>query len=313
MKTDRLLSIIIYLLNHDMASARTLAERHEVSIRTIQRDMESLEQAGIPVFSQQGPDGGYGLVEQFKMDRQLLNSDDFYYILNALQRIEETLADGSTEHTMEKIRSLIPDQGRDLLDERNKKLRIDFSLLGGDPGRKKEFRIIKQAVDTEKLLHFSYISNKLTSSERTIEPMTISFYWYSWYLFGYCLLRNDYRLFRLSRIKNPQILDSSFKRRSVHFEEFIAGTDRPLSGSPMMELTLKFNPLMKPLAEEQFSTESCTELDDGSLIVKTRLPDEGSSYGYILSFGSYVEVLEPVEVRKKLCDAAMQITAIYKE
>lgn len=312
MKIDRLLSIVVYLLNHEITSARSLAERYGVSIRTIQRDMESLELAGIPIYSVQGAEGGYALVDSFKMDRQLLDSDDFYFILTALQRVEETLADGSAGDTLEKIKSLLPDQGRDLLNQRNLKLYIDFSLLGGDPGKKEEFRIVKKAVDSEQLLSFTYLNNRLKTSERTVEPMTIAFYWYSWYLFAYCRLRNEYRLFRISRIRNPQILDTHFKRRDLRFENFIATQNFPAFGSPMLELVLKFHPLMKPLAEEQFGMSGGSVMEDGSYLVKTRLPDEGSSYGYLLSFGNYLEVLEPGELRTKLRQAALDIASRYE-
>lgn len=133
MKIDRLLSIIIYLLNHDLVSARTLSERFGVTVRTIQRDMEAIDLAGIPVVSIQGPRGGYGIMDTWKMDRQMVSPDDLYYITLALSSVADSLSDEKISDTLEKMKSLIPSRGSDFFAERNEKLSIDFRMLGGDP------------------------------------------------------------------------------------------------------------------------------------------------------------------------------------
>ena len=310
MKTARLLSIVMYLLNRERASAREMAERFCVSPRTIQRDIEAIELAGIPVYAVQGSGGGYGILESFKMDRQLMTVEDFYYIITALESIGSSLSDSQIDRTFEKIRSLIPDRGLDFLAGRTDKLSIDFSMLGGDPRHRTTFRAVRDAVDRERLLRFSYTNNKLEYSSRTVEPMTIVFRWRSWYLYGYCRLKKEYRLFRISRIQDPEALPQRFLRRDRSLEEFIAGTEASTTTNAL-DLVLRVQPPMKPLVKEFYPDDACELQPDGSMIVRTRMPEDGWVYGYILSFGAFVEVLSPSRLRTVIADSARSIAEIY--
>lgn len=310
MKIDRLLSIIIYLLNHELVQAADLAERMGVTARTIQRDMETIEQAGIPLYTVQGPRGGYGIVNSFKMDRQLMSLDDFYYIITALEGVGASLSDEKLEGTLAKMRTLLPGRELAFLTEKNEKLSLDFSALGGDIRQRQTFRIIREAVESERLLKFSYANNKLIVSERTIEPMTIAFRWRSWYLFGFCLLKQDYRLFRVSRIKEAEIVNRRFRRREQDFDTFLE-KNPPKGTRPLLPLLLRFAPEMSPLVEEHFAEDKSKRETDGSLTVRTEMPDEGWLYGYILSFGTMVEVLEPPELRRKIKAMAGEIAEKY--
>lgn len=132
MKIDRLLSIIIHLLNHELTAASALADRYGVTVRTIQRDMETIQAAGIPIYAIQGPHGGYGVVESYRMDRQLMSVEDFYYIVTALTSVASSLSDERIDGTLEKVKALLPERPLDLFAERDAKLSIDFSMLGGD-------------------------------------------------------------------------------------------------------------------------------------------------------------------------------------
>lgn len=311
MKIDRLLSIIVYLLNRELVPASKLAERFGVSLRTIQRDMETIELAGVPLYAVQGPRGGYGIMESYKMDRQLMGVDDFYYIVTALKGVAETLEDDGLDTTLEKVRALVPRQRLDLFAERNEKLSIDFSMLGGDPRHRETFRSVKEALEAERLLRFTYTNNKLEESTRTIEPMTLAFRWRAWYLYGFCLERDDYRLFRVSRIKEPEILAARFRRRAQSFEEFIESNpeSRPANS---LEFTLRFSSVMRAMVEEYYPEENCRLLEDGGLEVTARMPEDGWLYGYILSFGEYVEVVAPEHLRHKIAETARQIAQKYE-
>ncbi|TVR67748.1 MAG: YafY family transcriptional regulator [Spirochaetaceae bacterium] len=310
MKTDRLLSIVIYLLNRERASAREMAERFCVSHRTIQRDIEAIELAGIPVFAVQGAGGGYGILDSFKMDRQLMTVEDFYYIVTALESIGSSLNDDQINSTLEKVRTLIPDRGLDFLAGKSGKLSIDFSMLGGDPRHRAIFQTVRDAVDRGCLLRFSYTNNKLESTSRIVEPMTIVFRWRSWYLYGYCRLKGDYRLFRISRIRDPEPLRERFVRRDRSFEEFAAVTGTSPAGN-VLDLVLRFSSAMKPVVEEFYPDEARAVQPDGSVIVNARMPEDNWVYGYILSFGEHVEVLSPPRLRTIITDSARKITEMY--
>ena len=317
MKIDRLLAMVIYLLNRELVSASVLAERFGVTVRTIQRDMEALELAGIPIYAVQGPHGGYGIMDRWKMDRQMVNTDDLYYIITALEGVGATFPDGSVGATLEKMKALLPggpdgeSAGLDMFGDHNRKLSVDFSLLGGDPRRRAEFAAVKRAVEQERVLRFSYTNNRLQTTERDVEAMTLVFRWRAWYLFGYCQLKQDYRLFRVSRIKDPQMLDVRFRRREHTFEQFIGQGDA--AGQPnWVDLVLRFDPAMRPIVEEFYPEECCSFEADGGLVVRTRYPEDSWVYGHILSYGMYVEVLEPEHIRGIVAKAAASISEKYQ-
>ena len=310
MKIDRLLSIIVYLLNHELVSARKLAERYSVTVRTIQRDMDAIDLAGIPIISIQGPNGGYGIMENFKLDNQLVSVEDLYYIITSLKSVSDTLADKKIDDTLEKMKTLIPPPDRDFLSERDEKLSIDFSMLGGDPRQQRSFAAVKDAVDTERLLRFTYTNNKLESSRRTVEPLTIAFKWRSWYLFAWCREKEDYRTFRISRIREPEILPSRFVRRKISFEEYLEGQNRNRA-IPMTRIKLRFHSSIRALVEEYHKPEDCSEGPDGSLIVTMEMPEDGWLYGHLLSFGEFLTVLEPERLRAILKETAGKIAEKY--
>ncbi len=310
MKIDRLLSIIVYLMNHKLVSASVLAKRFEVTVRTIQRDMDAIELAGIPIVSIQGPNGGYGLMDNFKLDSQLVSVEDLYYIITSLKSVAESMTDKKMDNTLEKMKTLLPSRESDFLTGRNEKLSIDFTMLGGDPRHQESFKIVKEAVDSERLLRFTYTNNKLESIERTVEPLTIAFKWRAWYLFAWCRKKEDFRTFRISRIRNPEILAAHFRRKDISFENYIEKQNLDYESSTV-ELTLQFHSSMRSLVEEFHREEDCSEGPDGSLIVKTPMSEDGWIYGFILSYGEYVTVLDPPRIRDKLKEMAEQICRKY--
>lgn len=311
MKIDRLLSIIVYLLNRDLVSARELSELFEVSLRTIQRDMETIDRAGIPVVAVQGPAGGYGIMDSYKMDRQFVSTDDLFYIITALTSIGSSLQSRKITATIEKMKSLLPRNGAQVFSERYDKLHIDFSTLGGDSRQQEVFRLLDKAIDGNRLVGFEYTNNKLENTKRIVEPMTIVFKWRAWYLYGYCRLKEDYRLFRLSRIRSPELLSERFRRRALSFETFMDEFGERSIGS-MTELTLSFQKEIRSLVEEFYEGEGVEEKKDGSLVVRTRMPEDGWLYGLILSYGPYVEVLKPERIRSAIREMAEQIYAKYQ-
>ncbi len=310
MKIDRLLGIIVYLLNRELVSASHLAETFDVSIRTIQRDMETIERAGIPVMAVQGPRGGYGIVEQFRLDRQIVTADDLFYIISSLGSISSSLTDKRITATVEKMKTLLTPLDQKGMAMRQEKLDIDFSTLGGKPGNQETLKIAERGIEESRLIRFAYTSNKLESTLRTVEPMTVVFRWRSWYLYGSCRTRADYRLFRISRIKDPELLPGRFRRREKSFETYQLDLER--GGSlKMTDMVLSFDPAMKGLVEEYWEEAGILYQPDGRMVVSTRMPEDGWLYGMILSYGAYVTVLSPKSLREKVRSEAEKILRLY--
>lgn len=272
--------------------------------------MEAIELAGIPIVSIQGPNGGYGIMENFKIHNQLVSVEDFYYIITALKSVSETLADDKIDRTLEKMKTLMPAQQSGFLTERNEKLSIDFTMLGGDPRHQESFKIVRDAVDSERLLRFTYTNNKLESIRRTVEPLTIAFKWRAWYLFAWCREKEDFRTFRISRMREPEILPSRIKRKDISFEEYLGNQEKKKS-IPATELTLRFDASMRTIVEEFHCPDDCSEGPEGSLIVKVSMPEDGWMYGFLLSYGEFVTVLDPPRVRENLKRSAEKIAEKY--
>ena len=311
MKIDRLLSVIMFLLNRDLVSARELAEHFEVSARTIQRDMDALCSAGIPIASVQGSHGGFGIIEGYKLDRQLINTNDLFFMLTSLESISTTLKNKQLTDTVEKIKALAGDFQIREIESQKDKLFIDFSSFSIGKHSGELFGLLEQAIDRNRLLIFNYTDSSFKVTEREIEPMTIVFKWFSWYLFGYCRLRDDYRLFRLSRMENIRMQDHGFERRDMTFQTYCE-KHAAFSYQSFVNLTLKFHPSLKIQIEDYFRGSQLEQADDGSLIARIRMPEDDWILTMILGYGDKVEILEPARYRELIRKKCLEISKKYQ-
>ncbi len=310
MKIDRLLSIIITLLNRERITARELAERYGVSIRTIQRDMDSLCAAGIPIRSEQGAQGGFGIIADYRFDRQLVDSDDLYYILTALEGISLASNNIQISNTLEKIKTLVRDVHIKEFEKKRERLYIDFSDLGGIKHNPAVFKLVQQCIDESRLIRCSYIDSAYRTSQRTLEPMTLVFKWYSWYVYGYCRMREDYRLFRISRMYEVNMLQERFHRREKAFhppsEKELLQEDKHITN-----IKLAFDSEVRRVVKEYFQGHAMTVDGQGRLIVEVKLPANEWLYGLILSYGDKVQVLEPASLASLIAERARKIAEKY--
>jgi predicted DNA-binding transcriptional regulator YafY len=310
MKIDRLFGIFIYLLNREKVSAKELSEKFEVSVRTIQRDIDSLCSSGVPISSALGAKGGFGIIDSYRLDRTVVDQNDLFMILTSLESISSTYDNKHFSNAIEKIKTLTTKQQVEDIDERRKKLSMDFSSLNIGRNKQELFYMLEDGIENHKLLKFNYSSNRMTLTERIVEPMTIVFKWYSWYLFAYCRLREDYRMFRLSRIRDAELLEDRFWRKNMTFEENYANRDRR-SLESFTNVKLKFNKNMKYMVEDYFNWAKLNEDEDGNIIADIKMPGENWLYGMILSYGEGVEVLEPEHLRTKIKEIAKKIHEKY--
>jgi predicted DNA-binding transcriptional regulator YafY len=307
MKIDRLLSIVIMLLNRDRISARELAEHFEVSVRTIQRDMDSLTYAGIPIVATQGAQGGFGIMKGYKLDRQLVDTDDLFFILTALESIGTAFRNDEITMTLEKIRNLIRDFQSREIKQRKENLHIDFSAISLGTSGSRLYDELEKAIQESRTIRFKYTDSNFRTTERTLEPMTIAFKWFSWYVFGYCRLREDYRIFRLSRMQDVKVMQDRFRRRELTLQEF----EKRGIQEKMEEVVLRFDPKMEFMAREYFREGKAEKAEDGSLIVRVELPDNEGLIYMILAWGDHIEVLEPLRLRKAIWEKCRNICKKY--
>ncbi len=309
MRIDRLLSITIMMLNRDRVTARDLATKFEVSVRTIYRDMDALLLAGIPVMSYPGNEGGYGLIDNYKINKQLLSLDEMLSILSSLRSINISLEDKQYDSAMEKIKSLVPKDKKEEISRHMEQIVIDFIPWGGNIRQKRNLSLIHKSITASKKIEFTYTKNKGTRERRIVEPMTLFFRGYGWYLFAYCLLRNDYRIFRLVRIREIKQLSALYNRRNKSYKEFSVPE---FNKGKKIELVVKFSKEMQAWIEDAFEYSDIKSETKTHFIVRTIINEDDWIYPWILSFGKHAEILEPSHIRKKMSEISKEIQTKYQ-
>ncbi len=309
MKLDRLLSIVIMLLNRERVQAKDLADHFDVSIRTIYRDIDAINSAGIPLVTYQGNKGGLGIVDTYKIDRQVLTLQDMVSILSVLKGMNSTFKDKHLQDVIEKIDAIVPDGEEEFVKNHVDQIVIDVMPWGTSAGQKKKMLSLQQAIAGRRLARFSYRDSNGADSVRTIEPMTMIFKATAWYLFAYCELRSDFRLFRLTRIKQLEILEQTYIRRIADYKQF----DSCLPDKEkMIQLVIKFSKQIRQKAEDNFDESFLQYEKNGDIIVTLELPEDDWISSYLLSLGEHAELLKPERMRILLQEKAKKIATLYK-
>lgn len=308
MRIDRMLSIVVILLNRRRIKAQELADRFEVSLRTVYRDIEAINLSGIPIISNQGMDGGYEIPDNYKLNRQFLSPSDMKSILTALKGVNAVLDDSELSVIFEKIQSLLPDnikKGIDCGDET-----IVFDPIGWDNSGRlaRKIQTIYEAIKSLKILQLTYLDGNGKRAIRNVEPMTLFQKGFAWYLFGYCHKRNESRIFKLSRIKELRVLNNTFVRKQGNFRTLFA-TWQPQE--KMTEMVLKFSSTVRHVVEEHFDSAAILDQDDASITVKAKLPHGDWLTGMILSYGDKVEVLSPDSFRTDIQNQIRKMASLY--
>lgn len=292
MKIYRLFGILTMLLNKKTLTAKELADKFEVSTRTIYRDIDALSEAGIPIYANKGYQGGISLMEHYTLNKTLLTKEESEGIFLTLQTLQATDYP-EVNLIMDKFSSLFNDL--DMTDW----VDVDFSQWGTSARARQYFDMIKKAILMETCIKIKYAGSNGILSDRTIAPLKLIFKSQSWYLWGYCYLRKDYRLFKTQRIHLMSLDDKRFDRSE--FDLSISTKDM-LSMENYSEdigLTLKFKSENAFMVYDSFGPNNYELDEDGNFIVKVTFPKSNWVMSYILSFGSAVEIIEPQEFKEE--------------
>ena len=302
MKIDRLIAILSILLQEEKTTAPELAERFEVSRRTINRDIEDLCKAGIPIRTAQGTGGGISIMDGYRMDRTILTSKDMQMILAGLRSLDSVSGSGSSYYCrlMEKIQAGSSEfiSGRD-------SMLIDLSSWYKSSLAPK-IEVIQRAIENRHLIQFEYYAPS-GESDRRIEAYYLVFQWSSWYVWGWCLDRQDYRLFKLNRMDRVTETDKEFACRRAPIPDL--SKEKIFPGGIIVKAL--FTPDMKWRLVEEFGPHCFTEIDDGRLLFTADYTDMESLVTWLMTFGAKAEVLEPAEARDIIRRNAEETLKIY--
>ena len=278
MQVNRLFEIIYILLEKENVTAKELAEHFGVSIRTIYRDIDVLSRSNIPIYTNQGKGGGINLLDNFVLDKSLISEDEQNQILFALQSLEK-LNVNNEKMLLDKMSILFNKATRNWIE-------IDFSSWGTNSTQNERFNKLKEAILNKKVVEFTYFNSYGEENIRQVEPLQIWFKDKSWYIKAFCRLKQDYRIFKIARIRDIKILDE-------HFERDLPVEKEEKTKFKVISLKLEISKGMAYRVYDEFEKENINKNENGDFIVEVEYPENEWVYGYILSFGEYVKVLSP--------------------
>lgn len=296
---NRLFQIVYLLIEKPRMTAKELADIFEVSERTIYRDIDKLTIAGIPIYTDRGKHGGISILPDYVLDKAVLTTEEKNKImesLNALNEVSLTVDDDS----ISKLRSFLGKQYQDWIE-------IEFSSWGNSSEDAATFERIKNAILGHFYMEIVYSGNQAGLVQRKIKPIKLCFKDQAWYLYAYCCLRKDYRFFKLKRISQIEVMD-------IHFEPETVGKvlpkDNMYSDSKNnISVTLEISQEMAFRAYEELSNIEVT--DSGTLLCNIEVSDINWFTSYVLSYGSHIQVLEPIELREKVMKEIEKMKHLY--
>ena len=297
MQANRLFEIIYILLNKESVTAKELAEKFNVSTRTIYRDVDNLSLAGIPVYTEKGKGGGIFLLPDFVLNKSILSEREQNEILTALHSLSHVMTD-ETKDVLNRLSTIFNRTSTNWLD-------VDFSDWSYCNDFFNDFKI---GILERRIVAFEYFNTYGEKSERRVEPMQLWFKSKAWYIKAYCLNKQGMRLFKLTRVKNLTLTDETFPVRDLLAEpppqtNKCENTDITLRMRVAPELTYRIF--------DEFDEEDIERQPDGSFIVTTTWPEDNWVYGYVLSYGEYGEVLEPEHLREIIKTKTHKILGKY--
>ena len=297
MKESRLFKIIYFILEKGRVTAPELAEKFEVSVRTIYRDVDVISSAGIPIYVTTGRSGGIQILDNYILDKAFFSDKEKHDILSALQSL--SVIDNTYERELlTKVSALFNTQPENWVE-------VDFSRWGSKTQDNAKFEQLKNATINHKVATIVYVSSYFKKTRRNIHPLKLYYKSKEWYVKAYCTEKNDFRLFKINRIIHCEILDEDFI--PVEFPE---SQDTEQNG--YNKIILRFPKEMAYRVYDEFTEDEITEQENGDFIAAAYMPEDAWLIGYLLSYGVYVEVIEPAYLRKVLSDEAKKIYDKYK-
>lgn len=287
MKGNRLFGIIYTLLDKKNVTAKELAEHFEVSQRTIYRDIEDLSQAGVPIYMTKGKGGGISLLSDFILNKAILSQEEKKEILAAMQGLN-AVNKSEFNGVLSKLSSFLGGDNENWIE-------VDFSNWDKNNTLGEKFTTIKNSIINKNLISFEYFNSNGKLLERIVEPLKLVFKGQGWYLYAYCREREDNRFFKLTRMSNINIILENFNRTVPNkiFSEEDTGYYNEL-----IHLKLRIDKKLAFRIYDEFHNYSLD--DNGDFIVNLDFPSGDWLFGYLMSFGEYIEVLEPLNIRDEI-------------
>lgn len=298
---SRLFQIVHILLNKEQITAKELADKFEVSTRTIYRDIDTLSMAGIPIYTNKGKGGGISILDNFIMNKTVLSDTEQNNLLMGLETLRATQF-GDVDEAIKKLRNLFNKSDDNWIE-------VDFSNWESSDKEKDKFEILKDALINNKVIEFEYYTPYGEKTAREVHPVKLVFKSKAWYLQGYCKLRNNMRVFKVHRIRNLNILNERFNKSPydpIDMNGVFTECDNAIN------LKFRLSPKVTFRAYDEFHEDNMTKNDDGSFTINLKVAEDEWLYGYIISFGEHIEIIEPEYIKDIIKDKLKRILKSYE-
>lgn len=306
MKIDRLFSIVVILLNKNNVTAKELAEKFEVSTRTIYRDIDVLSSAGIPIYTNKGTGGGISLLENYTISKTMISDKESQGIILALKTLQTTKYP-NIDTIISKLSSVFKNVGIEDW------VKVDFSDWEGNTDSMDKFNTIKQAILNSQTIRFIYFNSYGERTIRKVNPVNLIYKGRAWYLWAFCRLKNDFRVFKIDRIKELDILEENFEREGLVKLKNYEYKESFNPYNKMVELELKFNSAVLYRLYDYFDDKDLVKNDDGSYLLNIAFPEDEWIYSFLQSFGGNVEVIKPQYIRNEMINRLEKNLRIYRD
>ncbi len=300
-KVERLISIIMILLKKDVVTTKEFAQWFNVSKRTILRDMETLSLSNIPIYSISGIKGGYGIMEEYKVDKRLLNSSDLENILTALGGLEQILISEEVEVTIKKMEAMLSPLSS------KGSIRLSFYDWEGRSEILQTVKICQESILKRRLVSFDYIDKNGSTTNRMVEPYQLHFSESSWYLKGFCLHRQTYRTFKLSRIDHLHMDESTFHPRDYFLEQEHEASYQP----QLVAIKALISPSIKDQFIERYGLKSIENYSSDYFLATIHVPQDRFGFQFLAGFGTNLEVIEPKTYVEEFRDYLVSMVEKY--
>jgi predicted DNA-binding transcriptional regulator YafY len=293
MKIDRLFSILMIIINKEKITAKELSEHFQVSVRTIQRDIDTLSMSGIPIYAEIGKNGGYHLLDNYKLDMNFLNTKEAKVIKSLLGSLEQAVPYLDIKSISNKFSMMDSDESED------NKIIVKLNPLINEETFKNNIEIITKARDSYNKINIKYIDANFKETDRIICPYTLVMMGSIWYLYGYCDLREDFRLFKLSRIVSCNLLEEEF---------VVMETPKPSPWEYNLDykregtnIILEVDKALQGKLIDYIDYRNCEIVHD-KIIVNLNFPVDEWLYSFLFGLIPYVKIIEPVWLREEFLE-----------
>ena len=307
MKYEIIIGILFELLSKKCVKAGYLADKFEVSVRSIHRYINCLEMAGVPIYTIRGNQGGFAIVDTYRLPSTFMTMREFEQVIQALRAITDSVPNRCLSSAINKLQAVTKNEysGFNL---KSGNLIIDAGPWGDTVGYKSKLITIQKSIDECKKLSIKYHDRNGSITERIIEPHVIVFKQGLWYVYAFCHLRNDFRFFKTGRIESATILNQSFIRRSYNEE------DVPLNfwhqTVEAKDVVLEVEQSCLSDVEEWLGVENVEHHNDKHYAY-AKLPYDNGLVTKIIGFGSGIKVVSPDELKEKVKNCAQSILNNY--